>query len=82
MEVKANLLAAAVAGKQAAEIPNLCASFGMKSSDGLEVIFNQACGLVETGNYAAAKEQLELALREGKLLWVFQNLYFWSLAVH
>lgn len=66
MEVKANLLAAAVAGKQSSDMSNMSSSFGIKSSDGLEVVFNKACGLIETGDYPAAKEQLELALREGE----------------
>ncbi|GMH35802.1 hypothetical protein BSKO_03670 [Bryopsis sp. KO-2023] len=64
--VKANLLAAYVWGGQGAEIAEIVEPFGISSSDGFEVAFNQACGMVDAGNYVEAKEQLELALREGQ----------------
>lgn len=69
MEVKANMLAAFVAGNRASDIPDVSKSYGVSASDGFEISYNQACGLVDAGDHKNAKEQLELALREG---WEFE----------
>lgn len=69
MEVKANMLAAFVAGSRASDIPDVSKKYGVSASDGFEIAYNQACGLIDVGDCENAKEQLELALREG---WIFE----------
>lgn len=65
-EVKANVLAAYVAGGRGAELPAVMEAMRAKPSSGFELAFNSACGLAEAGDWAAAEDQLRLALRVGE----------------
>ncbi|KAL6770694.1 SRP72 [Auxenochlorella protothecoides x Auxenochlorella symbiontica] len=66
MEVQTNVLAAYVAGGQAAEVPAVLEAMKASPKDSFEVAFNSACALLETGELEAAQERLLLAQRVGE----------------
>mmetsp|Transcript_17379 Transcript_17379/g.37521 ORF Transcript_17379/g.37521 Transcript_17379/m.37521 type:complete len:686 (+) Transcript_17379:137-2194(+) len=66
LELKTNVLAAYVAASLASEIPDLMAAMKVTAKQSFEVAFNKACGLVESGQYAAAETELRLALKLGR----------------
>jgi len=67
VEAKANLIAAYVAGGRSGEIPSVLKSLGCSSTDGLELAFNVACGMIEDGSVEQeVKEQLMATRRIGE----------------
>jgi signal recognition particle subunit SRP72 len=66
IEAKANIVAAHVAAGRSDEIPALLADIGCSATEGLEVAFNVACGLINSGHYQESKEQLEMTQRIGQ----------------
>ena len=67
-EVIANLVAACALGGRSADIAPTLSSFKISSSDGFEIGFNAACGLIEEKQYKKAEEALLLARRAGEEL--------------
>ena len=64
-ELRANVLAAYVAGGRSREVPAVMAAMKFGARDGFEVAFNAACALLGAGDAPAAEQQLLLAQRLG-----------------
>ena len=72
-ELRANVLAAYVAGGRAREVPAVMAAMKFGPRDSFEIAFNAACALLGAGDAPAAEQQLLLAQRLGaqsKLAWL------------
>ncbi|KAK9832822.1 hypothetical protein WJX81_004606 [Elliptochloris bilobata] len=66
LELRANVLAAYVAGGRAREVPAVMAAMKFSARDSFEIAFNAACALLGAGDAPAAEEQLLLAQRLGR----------------
>ena len=64
-ELRANVLAAYVAGGRAREVPAVMAAMKFGPRDSFEIAFNAACALLGAGDTPAAEQQLLLAQRLG-----------------
>ncbi len=64
-ELRANVLAAYVAGGRAADVPAVMAAMKFGPRDSFEIAFNAACALLGAGDAPAAEQQLLLAQRLG-----------------
>ena len=67
LELRTNVVAAYVAGGRSWEVPAAMDAMQSAAAEGYELAFNRACALVEQRDYAAAEQQLQLALRSGVL---------------
>ena len=67
LELRTNVVAAYVAGGRSSEAGAVMEAMHSSAPDGYELAFNRACALVEQGDYPAAEEQLQLALRTGAM---------------
>ncbi len=65
LELRANVLAAYVAGGRAREVPAVMAAMKFGAQDSFEIAFNAACALLGAGDAPAAEQQLLLAQRLG-----------------
>ena len=65
LELRTNTVAAYVAGGRSSEAGAVMDAMHSSAADSYELAFNRACALVEQGDYSAAEEQLQLALRTG-----------------
>lgn len=65
LELRTNVIAAYVAGGRSWEVGAVMDAMQVSAADSYEVAFNRACALVEQEDYAAAEQQLQLALRSG-----------------
>ena len=64
-ELRANVLAAYVAGGRSADVPAVMAAMKFGPRDSFEIAFNAACALLGAGDAPAAEQQLLLAQRLG-----------------
>ena len=65
VELRTNVIAAYVAGGRSWEVGAVMDAMQASTADSYELAFNRACALVEQEDYAAAEQQLQLALRSG-----------------
>ncbi len=68
LELRTNVVAAYVAGGRSSEAGAVMEAMHSSVADSYELAFNRACALMEEGDYPAAEEQLQLALRTGALV--------------
>lgn len=66
LDLKTNVLAAYVAAHLASEIPDLMSAMKLSPKQSFEVGYNKACGLVDTGDFAAAEAELRMATKLGE----------------
>ncbi|XP_075264910.1 signal recognition particle subunit SRP72-like, partial [Convolutriloba macropyga] len=66
LELQTNVLAAYVENGRSQEIPQVMEAMKISADKSYEIAFNQACGLIATGELAEAEQHLLLALRKGQ----------------
>ena len=65
IELRTCVIAAYVSGGRSREVAAVMEAMQSSAADSYELGFNRACALLDQGDYTAAEEQLELALRAG-----------------
>eukprot|EP00884_Botryococcus_braunii_P009741 jgi/Botrbrau1/18769/Bobra.0386s0088.1 len=65
-ELHTNVLAAYISGSRSSEVPAVMEALRITAKESPDIAFNNACSVLESGDYAAAEKQLLLAMRLGK----------------
>lgn len=65
IELRTCVIAAYVSGGRSQEVGAVMDAMQVSAADSYELGFNRACALLDQGEYVAAEEQLQLALRAG-----------------